>query len=274
MESKGETIKAPISLRDLRRRIYRKAKAEPAWRFWGLYVHVCKLETLREAYRLVKQNNGAPGIDGVTFETIEAGGLEAWLQQLRVELLGHSYCPTRLRRVEIPKRGGGCARNWPNSTSISTRRRVDTLTWQREKASGSWVTIGGWISARCVLISHHSGAAPASSRRPRKLVRRGLYRYSRNPMFVVGVLTVIFRWAGPLSKPSRCGIRSWGRTLFLFLRCILQRACCQDVLKQMRSQESGHIVNIAPAGDHAFCEAGAVRRRERRPHAIQQGTGF
>ena len=97
--------KAPIRLRDLRRRIYRKAKAEPAWRFWGLYVHVCKLETLREAYRLAKQNNGAPGIDGVTFEAIEAG-LEAWLQQLRAELLGHSYLPTRLRRVEIPKRGG------------------------------------------------------------------------------------------------------------------------------------------------------------------------
>jgi RNA-directed DNA polymerase len=99
-------IKTPISLRDLRRRIYRKAKAEPAWRFWGLYVHVCKLETLREAYRLAKQNDGAPGIDGVTFEAIEAGGLQAWLQQLRAELFGHTYLPTRLRRVEIPKRGG------------------------------------------------------------------------------------------------------------------------------------------------------------------------
>jgi RNA-directed DNA polymerase len=98
--------KAPISLRDLRRRIYRKAKAEPAWRFWGLYVHVCKLETLPEAHRLAKQNYGAPGIDGTTFEAIEAEGLEAWLQQLRVELVGHSYRPTRLRRVEIPKRGG------------------------------------------------------------------------------------------------------------------------------------------------------------------------
>jgi RNA-directed DNA polymerase len=98
--------KAPISLRDLRRRIYRKAKTEPAWRFWGLYVHVCKLETLREAYRLAKQNNGAPGVDGVTFEAIEAEGLPAWLQQLRDELLGHSYLPTRLRRVEIPKPGG------------------------------------------------------------------------------------------------------------------------------------------------------------------------
>ena len=45
--SRGEMIKTPISLHDLRRRIYRKAKAEPTWRFWGLYVHVCKLETLR-----------------------------------------------------------------------------------------------------------------------------------------------------------------------------------------------------------------------------------
>jgi RNA-directed DNA polymerase len=98
--------KAPISLRDLRRRIYRKAKAEPAWRFWGLYVHVCKLETLREAYRLAEQNNGAPGVDGVTFEAIEAEGLPTWLQQLRDELLEHSYLPTRLRRVEIPKPGG------------------------------------------------------------------------------------------------------------------------------------------------------------------------
>src|SRR6201984_3081273 len=105
-ESRGEMIKTPISLRDLRRRIYRKAKAEPAWRFWGLYVHVCKLETLREAYRLAKQNNGAPGVDGVTFEAIEAEGLPAWLQQLREELLGQSYLPTRLRRGEIPKPGG------------------------------------------------------------------------------------------------------------------------------------------------------------------------
>src|SRR5208283_1025393 len=105
-ESKGEMIKAPISLRDLRRRIYRKAKAEPAWRFWGLYVHVCKLETLREAYRSAKNNNGTPGVDGVTFEAIEAEGLDAFLQQLRDELSGCSYRPARLRRVEIPKRGG------------------------------------------------------------------------------------------------------------------------------------------------------------------------
>ena len=98
--------KAPIDLQDLRRRLYDKAKAEPAWRFWGLYVHVCKTDTLREAYALAKKNNGAPGIDGVTFEAIEAGGVEAFLGQLRDELLARTYRPLRNRRKEIPKDGG------------------------------------------------------------------------------------------------------------------------------------------------------------------------
>jgi RNA-directed DNA polymerase len=99
-------IKAPIDLQDLRRRLYDKAKAEPAWRFWGLYVHVCKMDTLHEAYALAKKNNGAPGIDGVTFEAIEAGGVEAFLGQLRDELLARTYRPMRNRRKEIPKDGG------------------------------------------------------------------------------------------------------------------------------------------------------------------------
>ena len=80
-------IKAPINLQDLRRRLYVKAKAEPSWRFWGLYVHVCKRETLLDAYRSAKANNGAPGIDGVTFEAIEAEGLEDFLAELRLELV-------------------------------------------------------------------------------------------------------------------------------------------------------------------------------------------
>jgi RNA-directed DNA polymerase len=67
--------KASINLQDLRRRLYVKAKAEPSWRFWGLYVHVCKRETPREAYEMAKENDGAPGIDGVTFEAIEAQGV-------------------------------------------------------------------------------------------------------------------------------------------------------------------------------------------------------
>jgi RNA-directed DNA polymerase len=100
---KGEMIKAPISLQDLRRKMYLKAKSEKAWRFWGLYVHVCKMETLREAYKMAKSNNGAPGIDGVTFEDIEEAGLEAFLEQIRDELVSGTYRPMRNRKKEIPK---------------------------------------------------------------------------------------------------------------------------------------------------------------------------
>jgi RNA-directed DNA polymerase len=98
--------KASIELQDLRRRIYVKAKAEPSWRFWGLYVHVCKTETLRAAYEMAKQNDGAPGVDGVTFEDIEAQGVEALLEQLRDELTGRTYRPLPARKCEIPKDGG------------------------------------------------------------------------------------------------------------------------------------------------------------------------
>src|SRR5277367_6434860 len=105
-EGKDEMIKASIDLQDLRRRIYVKAKAEPSWRFWGLYVHVCKMETLRAAYEMARHNDGAPGIDGVTFEAIEAQGVEALLEQIRGELTGHTYQPLPARRQEIPKDGG------------------------------------------------------------------------------------------------------------------------------------------------------------------------
>ncbi len=96
-------IKTSISLQDLRRRIYLKAKSDKTWRFWGLYIHVCKMETLLESYRMAKQNNGAPGIDGVTFKAIEEGGLEGFLEQIRAELISSTYKPQRNRRKEIPK---------------------------------------------------------------------------------------------------------------------------------------------------------------------------
>src|SRR5713101_1827983 len=103
---RGAMTKTPITLQDLRRRLYVKAKAEPSWRFWGLYAHVCKPETLRAAYELAKQNDGAPGTDGVTFEAIEVDGVEHFLDQLREELVQRSYRPQRPRKVGIPKEGG------------------------------------------------------------------------------------------------------------------------------------------------------------------------
>jgi RNA-directed DNA polymerase len=99
-------IKTSISLQDLRRRIYVKAKADKAWRFWGLYVHVCKMETLRTSYEMAKKNNGAPGIDGVTFEDIEEKDIEVFLKNIRDDLVSGTYWPTRNRRKEIPKGKG------------------------------------------------------------------------------------------------------------------------------------------------------------------------
>jgi len=99
-------IKASINLQELKRKIYLKAKSEKTWRFWGLYVHVCKIETLRQAYKMVKKNNGAPGIDGVTFEAIEEAGLENFLSKIRDELVSGMYQPMGNRRKEIPKGKG------------------------------------------------------------------------------------------------------------------------------------------------------------------------
>jgi RNA-directed DNA polymerase len=99
-------IKAPIDVQDLRRRLYVKAKAETSWRFWGLYVHICKMETLRQAYALAEENDGAPGIDGITFEAIETQGVEVFLERIRDELTQRTYKPLPARRREIPKDGG------------------------------------------------------------------------------------------------------------------------------------------------------------------------
>jgi RNA-directed DNA polymerase len=106
MGGRGEMTKAPMRLQDLQRKRDGKAKAEPSWRFWGLDVHVCTMETLREAYGAAKANNGAPGIDGVTFEDREARGVEPFLEHLRDERVTRTYQPRRVRRQAIPKDGG------------------------------------------------------------------------------------------------------------------------------------------------------------------------
>ena len=98
--------KTPIHLQDLRRRIYCKAKSDKTHRFWGIFVHIAKMETLGEAYRLAKRNGGAPGIDGLTFDDIEKADLDDFLSAIRNDLLSGSYQPQRNRKVEIPKDKG------------------------------------------------------------------------------------------------------------------------------------------------------------------------
>jgi len=98
--------KTPISLQDLRRRIYRKAKSDKTHRFWGLFVHVTKLETLEEAYRIAKRNGGVAGIDEQSFSDIETQGLAEFLRGIREDLITDRYKPMPNRRVEIPKGNG------------------------------------------------------------------------------------------------------------------------------------------------------------------------
>jgi RNA-directed DNA polymerase len=99
-------IKVPVNLQELRRRIYQKAKSEPRHRFWGIFTHIAKIETLDAAYRLARRNDGAPGADGQTFAAIDAAGAEAFLRDIRDDLLAGVYKPGPNRPVEIPKENG------------------------------------------------------------------------------------------------------------------------------------------------------------------------
>ena len=101
------SLVTPEKIRTLQRKLYRKAKAEPAFRFYVLYDKICREDILRHAYGLARSNAGAPGVDGVSFAQIEERGLEAWLASLREELVLKTYRPDPVRRVMIPKPNGG-----------------------------------------------------------------------------------------------------------------------------------------------------------------------
>jgi RNA-directed DNA polymerase len=101
------SLETPEKIRTLQRKLYRKAKAEPAFRFYVLYDKICREDILRHAYALARWNAGAAGVDGVSFAQIKEGGLETWLAGLREELVSKTYRPDPVRRVRIPKPGGG-----------------------------------------------------------------------------------------------------------------------------------------------------------------------
>ena len=101
------SLETPDQIRNLQRKLYCKAKAEPAFRFYILYDKLCREDMLEHAYRLARANAGAPGVDGVTFSKIDAAGVETWLADLREELVSKTYRADPVRRVMIPKPGGG-----------------------------------------------------------------------------------------------------------------------------------------------------------------------
>src|ERR1700677_1044074 len=101
------SLETPDKISGLQRKLYGKAKAEPAYRFYLLYDKIHRPDILEYAYALARENDGAPGVDGVTFEAIEAAGLEGWLAALREDLASKTYRPMPVRRGVILKSGGG-----------------------------------------------------------------------------------------------------------------------------------------------------------------------
>jgi RNA-directed DNA polymerase len=101
------SLATPEKIRIFQRKLYRKAKAEPDYRFYLLYDKICREDILEHAYVLARANGGAPGVDRMTFAEIEESGRKEWLAGLRKDLTEKTYRPSPVRRVMIPKPGGG-----------------------------------------------------------------------------------------------------------------------------------------------------------------------
>jgi len=120
------SLVTPEKIRSLQRKLYVKAKAEPEFRFYVVYDKIYRADILLHAYRLARANAGAPGVDGMTFDKIEARGLEAWLASLREDLVAKTYRPDPVRRVMIPKASGDGER--PLGIATIRDRVVQTAT--------------------------------------------------------------------------------------------------------------------------------------------------
>ena len=100
-------LRTPDKIQNLQRKLYLKAKSEPEFRFYVLYDKICREDILIHAYRLAKANGGSAGTDGVTFDQIASEGVTEWVTGIREQLRAKTYRPQPVRRVMIPKPGGG-----------------------------------------------------------------------------------------------------------------------------------------------------------------------
>src|SRR5262249_42187813 len=164
------SLSTPIAIRTLQRKLYRKAKAEPAFRFYLLYDKIYREDILRHAYALARANAGAPGVDGKAFAAIEASGLEKWLAGLREELILKTYRPDPVRRCDDPKAG------WRRATTRHSTHPGSGCANCRQACAGT--DLRGRLRGQCLRLPPRSrcggrsqGSAPAD--------RPGLHRRGR-----------------------------------------------------------------------------------------------
>ena len=125
------SLESPDKIRNLQRKLYRKAKTEPDFRFYLLYDKICREDILLHAYALARANAGAPVVDGLTFKQIEAFGVDAWLAGLREELVSKTYRPDPVRRVMIPKPEAASARSASRRSGIGWFKPPPRSCWSR-----------------------------------------------------------------------------------------------------------------------------------------------
>src|SRR5215468_4470624 len=142
------SLATPSKIRELQIKLYRKAKNEPGYRFYMLYDKIWREDILAHAYAQARANKGAPGVDGQTFEQVESVGLEEWLTGIRQELRNKTYQPQPVRRVMIPKPGGGerplgipndsqpIAAIWRRTTAMVSARDVISVPHLVEQCAG------------------------------------------------------------------------------------------------------------------------------------------
>ncbi len=118
----GVSLTTPVTVQKLQMALHAKAKGSPAFRFYSLYDKVSRKDVLAHAYACSKANKGSAGVDGQTFEDIEAYGLDRWLGELAEELRNKTYRRQAVSRVYIPKANGKCVR-WESRRFVTGWRR-------------------------------------------------------------------------------------------------------------------------------------------------------
>src|SRR5512132_202805 len=193
------SLATPERIRTLRRKLYRKAKAEPAFRFYLLYDKIHRDDILEQAYALARSNGGAPGVDGRSFAAIEAAGLTEWLAGIRKELVAKTYRPAPVRWAPEPRHHRLRPRQGVGRAALAQDREVVGVR--------GWTAYFGYgtrLPAYRAIDSHVYERVRRFLVRRHKVPSHGTNRFPREAVFgALGVLHLRRVHLGPLPCASR-----------------------------------------------------------------------